>query len=306
MPSVATKWWVERAVYRDDRGDRSRAWIRDLPTLRPNERLLMGALLCRAEADTATVGPDHSPSLTELADMTGLDRSTVRRILTRLETEGWVVRNRPDPVDARMRGARTWYRLTIPGHDVAPATATPEAVPAAVRAGGSPPLAGGDTPPPVEAVSPQGRGQLPLIPVLTPEQPEQTSAQAPPAKPKAKPKTRTRPSAGIRLPDDWAPDNELKQWTLDQGMKQEQARQTLDDFRDYWHAKTGKDAAKAGLKGWDLTWRRWIRTEIQRAGKRAGRRAADPNAGLYRHTANEPKATTATVTTLEEWMRESA
>lgn len=265
---MATKWWVERAVYRDDRGDRSRAWIRDLPTLRPNERLLMGALLCRAEADTATVGPDHSPSLTELADMTGLDRSTVRRILTRLETEGWVVRNRPDPVDARMRGVKTWYRLTIPGHDVAPVAATPEAEPA----GGTLPLAGGDTPPPVEADSPQGRGHQPLIPVLTPEQPEKTTAQAPPAKPKAKPKARARPSAGIRLPDNWAPDNELKQWTLDQGMKQEQARQTLEDFSEYWHAKTGKDATKAGLNGWGLTWRRWVRKELADAKQRGTRR----------------------------------
>lgn len=36
------------------------------------------------------------------------------------------------------------------------------------------------------------------------------------------------------------------------------------------------------------------------------RKRHDPNAGIYRHTADEPATTTATVTTLEEWMSESA
>ena len=67
----------------------------------------------------------------------------------------------------------------------------------------------------------------------------------------------TKTKRGTRLPDNWAPNLDLpanqrlhaqhtSEWLSDQ----------LERFRDYWGAKTGKDATKAD---WDATWRNWIK-----------------------------------------------
>lgn len=74
---------------------------------------------------------------------------------------------------------------------------------------------------------------------------------------------------GTRLPADWKPDPELAQWTLEAGMSRDQARRTLEDFRDYWCEKTGKDATR---KTWVGTWKRWVRKEIRDENERAARR----------------------------------
>lgn len=60
-----------------------------------------------------------------------------------------------------------------------------------------------------------------------------------------------------RLPNDWCPDSDAPAnqklhatradaWLADQ----------LERFRDYWSAKSGKDATKLD---WDATWRNWIK-----------------------------------------------
>lgn len=67
-----------------------------------------------ADASTGMVPPDYSPSLSTLAEATGLDRATVRRHLNRLEKAGWVSRFRPPAERARKEHARTAYALTIP------------------------------------------------------------------------------------------------------------------------------------------------------------------------------------------------
>jgi hypothetical protein len=104
-------------------------------------RLLMLTLADVAEVGTAEIPEKHTPSLSVLADETGLDRSTVRRHLASLEVAGWLVRLRPDPAAARSLGERTRYRLTVPS----------------VGTGR------GSLPPPVEAEVPQGRGRVPPI-----------------------------------------------------------------------------------------------------------------------------------------------
>jgi hypothetical protein len=79
-----------------------------------------------------------------------------------------------------------------------------------------------------------------------------------------------RTTRGTRLPADWKPDAELAQWTLDAGMSREQARRTLEDFRDYWTEKTGKDATKVT---WSGTWKRWVRRELDnKPSRNSGRR----------------------------------
>jgi uncharacterized protein YdaU (DUF1376 family) len=60
---------------------------------------------------------------------------------------------------------------------------------------------------------------------------------------------------GTRLPADWQPDSDLLQWAK-QKRPDLNLTDTVDSFRDYWHAKAGKDACK--LK-WNLTFKIWVR-----------------------------------------------
>jgi hypothetical protein len=81
--------------------------------LLPSDRIIMMMLVDVADAETAYVAEQWSPSLTELARWTGLGRSTVAARLDELERLGWVKRERPATAEAIARGARTCYHLTI-------------------------------------------------------------------------------------------------------------------------------------------------------------------------------------------------
>jgi DNA-binding MarR family transcriptional regulator len=78
-----------------------------------SDRIIMMMLVDVADAETAYVAEQWSPSLTELARWTGLGRSTVAARLDELERLGWVKRERPPTAEAIARGARTCYHLTI-------------------------------------------------------------------------------------------------------------------------------------------------------------------------------------------------
>jgi DNA-binding transcriptional ArsR family regulator len=97
---VATKWEINRAV---------RASSLPAPS-----RLIMLTLSDIADAGTAEIPERRTPSLSVLAQETGLSRRSVANHLTLLEDGGWITRVRPDVVAARSRGERTCYRLTIP------------------------------------------------------------------------------------------------------------------------------------------------------------------------------------------------
>jgi DNA-binding PadR family transcriptional regulator len=93
---MATRWEVERAVL----------WS----SLESSARLLVLALLTKADVETAVIPAEHSPSLTTLQQMTGLSLSSVKDWLNALEDAGWVKRTR------RLRGRdadRTTYALLI-------------------------------------------------------------------------------------------------------------------------------------------------------------------------------------------------
>jgi DNA-binding transcriptional ArsR family regulator len=96
---MATRWEVTKAVRTSD-----------LPAA---SRLVMLTLADSAETGTAEIPPRFTPSLSVLADETGLDRSTVKRHLAALEKGGWIVRSRPSPAAQRL-GERTRYRLDLP------------------------------------------------------------------------------------------------------------------------------------------------------------------------------------------------
>lgn len=92
---MTTRWEVEKAV----------CWS----NLEPPARLIMLALLTKSGNETAVVKPEHAPSLTTLAAMTGLSRSTVADWLNALEDAGWIKRHRP----AKGGRSRTTYTLLI-------------------------------------------------------------------------------------------------------------------------------------------------------------------------------------------------
>lgn len=64
-----------------------------------------------------------------------------------------------------------------------------------------------------------------------------------------------------RLEPDWQADSELIIYAIKAGMTETEAFRASEDFRDYWTAKSGADARKLD---WPATWRRWVRTAIDR------------------------------------------
>ena len=66
---------------------------------------------------------------------------------------------------------------------------------------------------------------------------------------------------GTRLPLDWEPSDDLKLWAHCQhGFDPIEFPSEIASFKDYWKAKTGKDATK---HDWDATFRNWIRKAIK-------------------------------------------
>ena len=65
-----------------------------------------------------------------------------------------------------------------------------------------------------------------------------------------------------RLPDDWRPDKSFWDEALanNPGMTQEWFVSVAHKFKDYWIAKSGKDATKVN---WLATWRNWVRREVE-------------------------------------------
>lgn len=99
---MTTRWKVERAVLRS--------------RLEPPARLIILALLAKADNKTAIIPSEHSPSLSTLQEMTGLSRSAVTDWLNALEDAKWVLRERPA---CSSGGHRTCYALMV-GAETAP------------------------------------------------------------------------------------------------------------------------------------------------------------------------------------------
>ncbi|MBX2835049.1 MAG: hypothetical protein KTR28_08785 [Micavibrio sp.] len=77
----------------------------------------------------------------------------------------------------------------------------------------------------------------------------------------AKPKKKTS-SSGSRLQSDWVPSPDNIEYAIEKGMTHERARETAEDFRDYWISATGQTASKCN---WDATWRTWVRRNLKKA-----------------------------------------
>lgn len=78
-----------------------------------------------------------------------------------------------------------------------------------------------------------------------------------------------------RLSPDWALPKSWGEWATENGLSEDDARREADRFRDYWLAKSGKDAAKLD---WQATWRNWVRKAV------ADRQARKPT----QHVGDQP------------------
>jgi uncharacterized protein YdaU (DUF1376 family) len=72
---------------------------------------------------------------------------------------------------------------------------------------------------------------------------------------------------GSRIADDWVLPMAWGQWAVSEGLPPEIVRAEADKFKDYWTAKSGRDAAKAD---WQATWRNWVRMALERQPKSFG------------------------------------
>lgn len=91
---------------------------------------------------------------------------------------------------------------------------------------------------------------VPLVP------PSQTLPPIIPQSSSPPPSLRSATKRASRLPDDWALPREWGLWAVQQGLSEAQVRLEGAKFRDYWVAKSGRDATKTD---WLATWRNWIR-----------------------------------------------
>jgi hypothetical protein len=87
---------------------------------------------------------------------------------------------------------------------------------------------------------------------------------------------------GSRLPSDFTPDFDF---ALNAGLTRSQAQTEFAKFRDYWTAKSGRDATK---DDWQATWRNWVRNAVERLGnQRAGPVTKLAPMDHFRNYANE-------------------
>jgi hypothetical protein len=66
---------------------------------------------------------------------------------------------------------------------------------------------------------------------------------------------------GTRLPDDFDPDEQLRQWARQRGFTDPQIDEVTAAFVRYWRAKSGRDATKLD---WPATWQNWVSKEDPR------------------------------------------
>jgi hypothetical protein len=77
---------------------------------------------------------------------------------------------------------------------------------------------------------------------------------------------RERGPRGSRIPDDFEVTPSMVSWARENA-PHANGRVETDKFRDYWTAKSGKDATKID---WSATWRNWMRTAEEQAGRTNG------------------------------------
>ncbi|WP_208438210.1 DUF1376 domain-containing protein [Bartonella taylorii] len=86
---------------------------------------------------------------------------------------------------------------------------------------------------------------------------------------------RAKANRGCRLPADFEPDYDF---AIAEGLPPERVKVEIAKFRDYWTAKSGKDATKID---WQATWRNWIRKAVDDLEKTKNTNNNGGNNGSY-------------------------
>ncbi len=74
-----------------------------------------------------------------------------------------------------------------------------------------------------------------------------------------------------RLPDDWKPDNNLRDWCKTKlGWTDAHVDEVAEQFRDHWHDQGGERARKIS---WTGTWRNWCKREARPRSATAGKKS---------------------------------
>jgi uncharacterized protein YdaU (DUF1376 family) len=80
--------------------------------------------------------------------------------------------------------------------------------------------------------------------------------------PESKSTGRVRGAArGNRIAPNWAPTITDYAFASSEGMTREDINREADKFRDYWAAKSGREACKLD---WSATWRNWVRSDFRK------------------------------------------
>lgn len=97
------------------------------------------------------------------------------------------------------------------------------------------------------------------------------------------------PRRGTRLPEDFYPDAELRRWYVDNIGNAIDGQTEHEKFKDYWTAQPG---AKGVKLDWRATWRNWMRTAMERSGRRptSGAPAGAAQAPRYPSAAEREQA----------------
>lgn len=257
---MVTRWDVTRAVRKSN-----------LPAA---ARLVVFVLADLADNDTAVIPYERTPSLTTLAEETGLGRSTVARELNRLDKDGWVGRKAPTKKAAWTKKARTQYRLMVPASFQMDPEQDQKTSPTAglVPHGDqslvperdySSPTAGLVLVPERDSTSPRAGHVVPLI---TPSKPSNPSSMA------RTPKTTT--TRGTRIPADFKVTTDMVEWAREHAPDVDGRRET-EKFIDYWRAAAGARGVKTD---WSATWRNWMR-RAQESTRPAQRAAVNGSSG---------------------------
>lgn len=91
---------------------------------------------------------------------------------------------------------------------------------------------------------------------------------------------------GSRLPEDWTMPPDWGNWAMSKGMKKAQIVKEAEKFKNFWLAKSGKDAAKIR---WDLTWQNWIINAMERQEKFNGKpEKRDVGMQVFEHFCGNP------------------
>jgi hypothetical protein len=98
----------------------------DLPPIARHLMVTLCSRLSRRGMHTGQLG-EYSPSLSELARITGWKLTPVKKYLSELEGLGWLIRDQPPVKLQRSEKARTKYTVRIPGepHEMSASSRSP-------------------------------------------------------------------------------------------------------------------------------------------------------------------------------------